>query len=144
MPFHFVSVEDVSCPTSLPTPLSGFSAGFLPIAVHVCSASNRAVGLSSLTELHLHSMQTGQLLLPGSQLGTDTVFMPIPPGAFWKLGNSSREKGVYLDHSIMNVNKCQCWSHPMGVSVSGRCLSKERRLSLVIWPDSLHQHLDDV
>lgn len=104
LPLRFASVEDVSCPTPLPTPLSCFPAGFLPMAVHVCSASNRAVGLSSLMELHLHTMHTGQLLLPGSQLRqiTVTVFMWIPPGAFWKLGTSSRENRIYLDLSILN------------------------------------------
>lgn len=73
--------------------------------------------------------------------------MRISLGAFWELGHSSREKGVYLDLSIMN-DYCAAES-PQGCEcavsvVPERRLSSERSLSLFTVSESLYQHVDSM
>lgn len=73
--------------------------------------------------------------------------MLIPPGAFWEQGHSSREKGVYLDLSIMNdpfatpAKSPHGWEDMFGV-VSEGGLDMERSLSFLALSESLYQYLD--
>ena len=75
--------------------------------------------------------------------------MLIPPGAFWELGHSSREKGVYLDLSIVNdcfadpAKSPHGWEGMFGV-VSEGGLSTERSLGFLTLSESLYQYLDFV